>query len=42
MRLNTDIVKTLKDFDFVLEDMGDYTGTLTGRGASYEPRGHTH
>jgi len=26
-----------------LEVTGDYTGTLTGRGASHEPRGgHTH
>jgi hypothetical protein len=27
---------------FVLEVTGDYTGTLTGRGASHERRSHTH
>jgi hypothetical protein len=43
MRLTLDILKTLNDFDFVLEVTGDYTGTLTGRGASHEPSGgHTH
>ena len=46
MRLTLEILKTLQDFDFVLEITGDYTGTLTGRGASHEPRGieigHTH
>jgi hypothetical protein len=42
MRLTLDILKTLNDFDFVLEVTGDYTGTLTGRGASHEPRAHTH
>jgi len=42
MRLTPDILKTLNDFDFVLEVAGDYTGTLTGRGASHEPRAHTH
>jgi hypothetical protein len=46
MRLTLDILKTLNDFDFVLEVTGDYTGTLTGRGASHEPRrtdkDHTH
>jgi hypothetical protein len=41
MRLTLEILKTLQDFDFVLEVTGDYTGTLTGRGASHEPRGHT-
>ena len=39
MRLTLEILKTLQDFDFVLEITGDYTGTLTGRGASHEPRG---
>jgi hypothetical protein len=39
MRLTLDILKSLTDFDFVLEVTGDYTGTLTGRGASHEPRG---
>jgi hypothetical protein len=39
MRLTLEILKTLQDFDFVLEVTGDYTGTLTGRGASHEPRG---
>ena len=31
MRLTLEILKTLQDFDFVLEVTGDYTGTLTGR-----------
>jgi len=38
MRLTLDILKVLNDFEFVLEVTGDYTGTLTGRGASHEPR----
>jgi hypothetical protein len=42
MRLTLDILKTLTDFHFVLEVTGNYTGTLTGRGASYEARSHTH
>ena len=42
MRLTLDILKTLTDFDFVLEVTGDYTGTLTGRGASHEPRGGSY
>ncbi len=41
MRLTLEILKTLQDFDFVVEVTGDYTGTLTGRGASHEHRGHT-
>jgi hypothetical protein len=41
MRLTCDILKRLNDFDFVNEVSGDYTGTLTGRGASHESRGHT-
>ena len=32
-----DILKRLNDFEFVQEITGDYTGTLTGRGASHEP-----
>ncbi len=36
MRLTLEILKTLQNFDFVLEVAGDYTGTLTGRGASHE------
>jgi hypothetical protein len=40
MRLTLDILKRLNDFDFVVEVTGDYTGTLTGRGASHEPRDH--
>ena len=39
MRLTLETLKTLQDFDFVLEITGDHTGTLTGRGASHEPRG---
>jgi hypothetical protein len=42
MRLTLEILKTLQDFDFVLEVTGDYTGTLTGRGASHERKSHTH
>jgi hypothetical protein len=41
MRLTLDILKRLNDFDFVTEVTGDYTGTLTGRGASHEARAHT-
>jgi hypothetical protein len=40
MRLTCEILKRLNDFDFVNEVSGDYTGTLTGRGASHESRGH--
>ena len=36
MRLTLEILKALQNFDFVLEVTGDYTGTLTGRGASHE------
>ena len=39
MRLTLETLKKVQDFDFVLEVTGDYTGTLTGRGASHEPRG---
>ena len=38
MRLTLDILKRLDEFEFVEEITGDYTGTLTGRGASHEPR----
>ena len=41
MRLTLEILKKLQDFDFVLEVTGDYTGTLTGRGASHEARSHS-
>jgi hypothetical protein len=41
MRLTLDILKRLNDFDFVTEVTGDYTGALTGLGASHEPRAHT-
>jgi hypothetical protein len=33
-----DILKQLDDFDFVEEVSGDYTGTLTGLGASHDSR----
>jgi hypothetical protein len=33
-----DILKRLDDFDFVEEVSGDYTGTLTGLGASHDSR----
>jgi hypothetical protein len=36
MRLTLDILKRLNDFEFVEEITGDYTGTLTGIGASHE------
>jgi len=42
MRLTLETLKTLQDFHFVLEVTGDYTGTLTARGASHEHRDHTH
>jgi hypothetical protein len=38
MRLTLDILKRLNDFEFVEEISGDYTGTLTGMGASHELR----
>ena len=40
MRLTLDILKKLDDFEFVEEISGDYTGTLTGLGASHERRSH--
>lgn len=40
MRLTCDILKRLNDFDFVIEVSGDYSNSLTGRGASHERRGH--
>jgi hypothetical protein len=40
MRLTLDILKRLSEFDFVEEVTGDYTGTLTGMGASHEHRKH--
>ena len=40
MRLTLDILKRLDDFDFVEEVTGDYTGTLTGLGASHDSRRH--
>jgi hypothetical protein len=42
MRLTLDILKRLDEFDFVQEIAGDYTGTLTGLGASHGPRNHTN
>ena len=38
MRLTLDILKRLDEFEFVEEITGDYTGTLTGLGASHESR----
>ena len=38
MRLTLDILKRLDDFEFVEEITGNYTGTLTGMGASHESR----
>jgi hypothetical protein len=37
-RLTLDILKRLDEFDFVEEVSGDYTGTLTGMGASHDVR----
>jgi len=36
MRLTLDILKRLDEFEFVEEITGDYTGTLTGLGASHD------
>ena len=36
MRLTLDILKRLDEFEFVEEIAGDYTGTLTGVGASHD------
>jgi len=36
MRLTLDILKRLNDFEFI---EGEYTGTLTGMGASHSPEG---
>ena len=41
MRLTCDILKRLNDFDFVNEVSSDFTGTLTGRGASHERRSNS-
>jgi len=38
MRLTLDILKKLNDFEFIEEITGDYTGTLTGLGASHDVR----
>jgi hypothetical protein len=42
MRLTLDILEKLEAFEFVEEVTGDYTGTLTGVGASHEARGRIH
>ena len=42
MRSTLDILKRLNDFEFVEEITGDYSCTLTGIGASHEPREHKH
>src|ERR1044071_7832925 len=42
MRLTLNILKRLNEFDLVEEVTGDYSGTLTGTGASHEPRRHKH
>jgi hypothetical protein len=41
-RLTLEILKEICSSEDVLEVTGDYTGTLTGRGASHEPREHKH
>jgi hypothetical protein len=39
-RLTLEMLEEISDFEDVLEVTGDYTGTLTGRGASHEPKEH--
>ena len=39
-RLTLEILKEICASEDVLEVTGDYTGTLTGRGASHEPKEH--
>ncbi|HZA08303.1 MAG TPA: hypothetical protein VE619_11420 [Nitrososphaeraceae archaeon] len=41
-RLSLEALKEICESENVLEVTGDYTGTLTGRGASHEPREHKH
>ena len=41
-RLSLEALKEICESEDVLEVTGDYTGTLTGRGASHEPREHKH
>ena len=41
-RLSLEALKEICKSEEVLEVTGDYTGTLTGRGASHEPREHKH
>jgi hypothetical protein len=41
-RLSLEALKEICDSEYVLEVTGDYTGTLTGRGASREPTKHKH
>lgn len=41
-RLTLEILKEICSSEDILEVTGDYTGTLTGRGASHEPREHKH
>lgn len=41
-KLTLEILKEISDSEDVLEVTGDYTGTLTGRGASHDLREHTH
>jgi hypothetical protein len=41
-RLSLEALNEICESEDVLEVTGDYTGTLTGRGASHEPRKHKH
>src|SRR5919204_2622219 len=41
-RLSLEALKEICEYEEVLEVTGEYTGTLTGRGASHEPREHKH
>ena len=41
-RLTLEILKEICDSEDVLEVTGDYTGSITGVGASHEPRDHGH
>ena len=41
-RLTLEILKEICDSEDVLEVTGDYTGSITGVGASHEPKDHAH
>ena len=41
-RLTLEMLKEISESDDVLEITGDYTGSITARGASHEPRNPIH